>query len=481
MFEGSTGIDPWDRFPYFQEFFDSGKPKVVALSCGKELTKEARRHLQCWIQYKDTKDFTVVQSHFPFASDIKPRLKNSSAWRACRYTQKGLLSEDEWTAWKEKWKDHLDDPDFVDPDGVYGRGADVLFLGTMPKPQRLKSNRADLEDLWDAIESGKSFEEITYDLSIRDHTLKMPQAIQRMIALRDTEKYVHHHVRGLWIYGPPRKGKSTLVRKVFEARGDKIYDKPHDKWWPNYKGEKWVLCDDIEPCPKWGVVKLKNYADKFSFPVEVKYGDGILRHYGFIVTANMSIEEMFKNMHDAGCGLGPLHEAAILERFRQVEFTPFNRAEATAFVEKWRDFQDCTSEERAVHIELAAKHDEIVAKREVELYEAGCPLSYLDTALDHMEQIATEQDPVRRQRQIAHFESVKRKWGRPEPKPVLPKVPVLLTHPPTELTIDDGDSDNEEHPSTEEEPTEREPAEPVDLTLGQVSVDESDDESLLLN
>lgn len=95
---------------------------------------------------------------------------------------------------------------------------------------------------------------------------------------------------GVWIWGPPRTGKSHRARHEY---GD-VYLKDLNKWWDGYRGQESVLIDEMAPeHSSFMVPFLKKWVDRWKFSAEFKGGRRIIRPQRIIVTSNYSIEECF--------------------------------------------------------------------------------------------------------------------------------------------------------------------------------------------
>jgi len=95
---------------------------------------------------------------------------------------------------------------------------------------------------------------------------------------------------GMWIYGPPRTGKSHYVRTQFTP----LYLKDLNKWWDGYENEPYVLIDEMNPeAAKYLVTFLKKWIDRWRFSAEYKGGTSIIRPKFILITSNYKIEECF--------------------------------------------------------------------------------------------------------------------------------------------------------------------------------------------
>lgn len=120
--------------------------------------------------------------------------------------------------------------------------------------------------------------------------LMLPQLLKAKRAYERAAKPPKHIPRKCyWIWGPPRAGKSYVVRELF----DDIYEKPQSKWWDGYAGEDVVLLDDMDKHGECLGHLLKIWADNYRFLAETK-GDNIYPTYTkFIITSNYQIGDIF--------------------------------------------------------------------------------------------------------------------------------------------------------------------------------------------
>lgn len=69
-------------------------------------------------------------------------------------------------------------------------------------------------------------------------------------------------LKNLWIWGDAGKGKTLWVWKNCS---NNLYVKNINKWWDNYKDQKYVLIDDWDPSHKMLAHHLKQWADRYPF------------------------------------------------------------------------------------------------------------------------------------------------------------------------------------------------------------------------
>jgi len=219
------------------------------LILGQEVGENGTHHLQGYVIFKIRKQLSAVKKTFPRAHLEIKRGKCSEAAAYC-------MKDDKFTEWGELPADNA--------------GAE----GTKRKWAEVRTYAKD----------GK-FEDIPDDVYIRYfsnihgiHAYNPPK-------LGDLAKRNNY-----WVVAPSGHGKSTYVRR----RWPDYYDKAPNKWWTGYKGEPAVICDDFGPnqCKYLGWL-MKRWADRFSFPAEVKCSQLFIRPKNIIVTSQYSIDECF--------------------------------------------------------------------------------------------------------------------------------------------------------------------------------------------
>jgi len=264
------------------------------LVLGKEVGEGGLNHLQGFCVLKEPLKFAVLKVLFPRWRNIQ-NTRCSEETNAA-YCKKGEQSHDEW----EKFK--LKGPN-------YGKNADVFEHGECPAYRKkgsekgAESTKRKWDDAWTLAKSG-DVESI--DAKIRITNYRTIRQVQKDFQQRPEDL---DGVCGVWYYGPPNTGKSYLARDLPSLTW---YDKPCNKWWDGYQGEDVVIIDDFDLQHKVLGHHLKRWADRYSFPAEMKGSTLQIRPKKIVVTSNYPIQEIFNDDEEL--------QKALLRRFKVTHF-----------------------------------------------------------------------------------------------------------------------------------------------------------------
>lgn len=190
------------------------------------------------------------------------------------------------------------------------KSGDYWEKGTRPKDQTQCGKEgkelelARWESTWQEAKTG-NIENIPPDIRIRCYSTIKRIKCDYQQTVSDLPPGT---ITGLWIWGPPRVGKSHQVNIAYPH----AYRKPHShKWWDGYQGEPIVWIDDMDiyDKPLGGLVKI--WADRYAFQAEQKGGSTcLIRPTKIVITSNYSIDEIW-GANEVSC-------EALKERFRLV-------------------------------------------------------------------------------------------------------------------------------------------------------------------
>lgn len=148
-------------------------------------------------------------------------------------------------------------------------------FGTKPVQ---KNNKTDWEEVKKQAQSG-NLNSIPADIYVQHYNSLRNIAKDNVLLPPD-----HHELRGYWIWGPSGSGKSRLARSSV-PEGEAFYYKHPNKWWDSYKGEKYVICEDIDPSHSFMAHKFKVWGDRYGLTGEIKNSMVPLTYTHFIVTS----------------------------------------------------------------------------------------------------------------------------------------------------------------------------------------------------
>lgn len=246
----------------YHNYNDDDEHRIQSIPCvyliyGRELTKKEGPHLQGYI-------------YFPNA-------------RASRGVERLICRKDErcWIHCADG--DSLHNYDYTSKDDDY-----YFVKGERPKTSGEKGLIE--KDRWTkSLECSKSgnFDDIPADIFMRYYNVINKINIDykpKPVNLPPAEFY------GVWIWGPPRTGKSYVARTTFPD----AYLKGLTKWWCGYKGEDVVIIDEWHPSVTEDVKsELKKSSDRYIFTAEYKGGSMKIRPKLIIVTSNFAMSQCF--------------------------------------------------------------------------------------------------------------------------------------------------------------------------------------------
>lgn len=284
-------------------YFNDVANKCTYLVYGREVGESGTAHLQGYLQWSEPKKFAPL----------------AKRWKGHFETARG--SSTEAIAYCKKDKEIVE----------YGEARIIDRLAAQKRGGVARGKQ--VIDEWDlarvAATEGR-FNDIPSQLYIQHEASfrRIYQHYQPKPADLEGEK-----LKNLWIWGPPRTGKSRLAREI-ATHPDFFYTKPLSKWWDHYQGEPIIIIDEVGPrdC-RWLAEKLKIWMDRYAFIAEIKGSSRSIRPKHIIITANYNIHDTFKELND------DVLEEAIESRCMSVhvsaQFHPLN---IKNLADKWRSW-----------------------------------------------------------------------------------------------------------------------------------------------
>lgn len=121
-------------------------------------------------------------------------------------------------------------------------------------------------------------------------------------------------VTGEWLWGPTGTGKSRFARD----NNPGFYLKLCNKWWDGYRNEDCAILEDFDKSHSVLGHHLKIWADRYSFPAEIKGGKINIRPKKIIVTSNYHPSEIWGNEPQT---LEPIERRFQIKHFTQNFYT----------------------------------------------------------------------------------------------------------------------------------------------------------------
>jgi len=277
--------------------FDDIKEFTDYFVYGKEIGDSGTEHLQCYIAFKKATDIKLLKRNWPRGHFELMACKDPK--KAADYCKKGQQPHTEWTKYGR------DGPNF-------GKEADYIEYGEIPLKQSEKGGIA-TKQMWEEVKHNTmvgSFEKIPPHILI-------PHYGNLKKLYHDTKQHPKplEETDNEWIWGEPGIGKSYTARKENPI----YYDKMFNKWWDGYQGEPCVLLDDFDLEHKIFGHHLKRWADKYTFPAEVKNHVEVIRPAKIVVTSNYHPNEIWEGQM----------LAAIERRFKITKMVKLNNFDTT--------------------------------------------------------------------------------------------------------------------------------------------------------
>lgn len=207
-----------------------------------------------------------------------------------------------------------------------GKDGDVFEKGDPPVDQRSNGQSAQERTL-DIIRLAKAgawneLEEVYPDAWFYQQRQIMTQRYKAI----STNESLDGVLDNVWIFGPPRVGKSRLAREMVPG----AYIKPADtRWWDGYNGEDNVVLDDLSR--GFYAPTFKTWTDRHAFICEVKCGTLKIRPKRIVVTSNHPPEFYFDKDEDMAAIYGRFQIIQVSEG-RAIRFPRVHTAEAPPLV-----------------------------------------------------------------------------------------------------------------------------------------------------
>ena len=184
--------------------------------------------------------------------------------------------------------------------------------------------------------------------------------------------------KGIWIVGRPRIGKSKSVRDYGEHHGG-LFIKSQNKWWDGYQMEPNVLIDDFDTNTLWH--HLKNWADCYSFPAEVKGATVNVNFRWLFITSNYTIEECMRQ-GNAGLVTDGILLEALEARFKVIDCRDFEKGRYLTY----KDIEEVTGESQP-------KQKEMEPPLESDIGQESLPKEPSLQSIEEREEIASKRPP----------------------------------------------------------------------------------------
>lgn len=166
------------------------------------------------------------------------------------------------------------------PDAYQRPGREGMFWSTGSEPEPgnevHQGRRMDIQNFVSSLQNNPH--QSTRDLieeGFAGVLLRYPNGARMIQAAMQERRAVGDSVHVEFTSGPPGTGKTfTAYQRCIElgARPEDIYVKPPGKWWPDYKGQRYIIMDDFRPTKSFTFAMLLRTLDSYPQQVETKGG-----------------------------------------------------------------------------------------------------------------------------------------------------------------------------------------------------------------
>lgn len=242
---------------------------------GEEETKEGGPHLQGYVVWKERKRISQIK-----------KLLDTSEWQGAHWEAARGTSADNYK--------------YCTKGGTYHE------FGTQPEKDgsELHAQSVDWAQVWDLASQGgaAAVRGVYPEAAVRQFGQLEAIRAAALNAQLKPDLSTLSRVCGVWVYGKPGTGKTTLVDFVTNIENiffRKWNDANNGHTWGTYKNEAVVLYDDVDPSLgtySWARNDMKQVAHQTRFTIAGKWEKArMIRPKLVIVTSQYKISEVFQD------------------------------------------------------------------------------------------------------------------------------------------------------------------------------------------
>jgi len=121
------------------------------------------------------------------------------------------------------------------------------------------------------------------------HLRSLEYAVQRTELCKRKAEVIDGDMPHLWVYGKAGCGKTTYAR----FHTPHYLKNPKTEWWCGYKGERYVILEDVGLSAAGMADYFRNWIDRYPFAANMKQGGGTIRPPVVIVTSQYRPEQIW--------------------------------------------------------------------------------------------------------------------------------------------------------------------------------------------